>query len=139
MEEVEARLLGTHQAELEEVRKWTFTAFCGLAVFGLLGGGAAVWLLSSGVVRRVQSLEENAGRLSQELPLLPMSAGTDEIGRLEQGLQAASLLLATRSHALRTETERLTAEVIERQRTEEALRESTSHLETALHGHERSL
>jgi PAS domain S-box-containing protein len=76
------------------------------AVVGLLGSLAAVYLFSTGIVRRVRMLEDNAGRLAEGQPLLPHSDDADEIGRLAHRLARASALLRGREQDLRESEER---------------------------------
>ena len=47
---------------------------------GLIGGLVAMSALSTGVARRVRLVHENARRLAESRPLLPMPAGEDELG-----------------------------------------------------------
>src|SRR5205823_8333458 len=54
----------------------------------------------------------------------PVDSGKDEIGRLENRLEATSALLVERRRALREETERLAVEIKERNAAEQALRDS---------------
>lgn len=97
------------QARLDRVdaaraRNLALTAVSG--VIGLLGSLAAVYLFSTGIVRRVQRLEDNASRLEQGAELVPLHGDRDEIGRLASRLEDASALLRAREHALRESEER---------------------------------
>jgi PAS domain S-box-containing protein len=76
------------------------------ALVGLLGSLAAVYLFSTGIVRRVRMLERNAGRLARGEPLAELPGETDELGRLARRLARASALLRAREHALRESEER---------------------------------
>ena len=84
------------------IRAGSVAVIFGAGMLGLLGSVLAVLLFSSGIVRRVQALEQDAGRLERGEPLrgLP-TAGDDEIGRLASAMQGASVLLAGRETALR--------------------------------------
>ena len=70
------------------------------ALVGLVGGLAAVLLFTSGVVRRVRQVEENAHRLHDGLPLTPV-VGDDEVGRLATTLEEVGALLNERELDLR--------------------------------------
>lgn len=102
----EGVLLDQRQARVEEVRNRFLLLTAISAVVGLLGSLAAVYLFSTGIVRRVQVLEANAELLArgEELTILPDDA--DEIGRLGQRLARASALLRGREQALRESEER---------------------------------
>jgi signal transduction histidine kinase/CheY-like chemotaxis protein/HPt (histidine-containing phosphotransfer) domain-containing protein len=78
---------------------------------GLLGGLVAMLLFTTGVVRRVRVLQDNASDLEQGLPLHILSFGNDEVGRLGQALGGASDLLATRTRAA-LESSRLKSEFL---------------------------
>lgn len=97
------------QARLDRVdaaraRNLALTTVSG--VIGLLGSLAAVYLFSTGIVRRVQRLEDNASRLEQGAELVPLQGDRDEIGRLGSRLEEASSLLRARERALRESEER---------------------------------
>jgi len=67
---------------------------------GLLGGVLATSLFTSGVVRRVRRLTENAPRLAAGEPLVELPPGEDEVGRLGGALQEASETLRNAKEAL---------------------------------------
>jgi PAS domain S-box-containing protein len=102
----ESVLLEQRRARVEEVRQRFLFLTAISAVVGLLGSLAAVYLFSTGIVRRVRALEANAELLArgEELTNLPEEA--DEIGRLVQRLARASALLRAREQALRESEER---------------------------------
>lgn len=102
----EAILLEQRQARVEDVRDrfLLLTAFG--AIFGLLGSLAAVYLFSTGIVRRVRLLEGNAESLARGEPLTLLPDEADEIGRLAQRLARASDLLRAREQDLRDSEER---------------------------------
>ncbi len=102
----EGRLLDVRTARMNQIEKWVWTADLTSIGLGILGGLLAIQLFSSGIVHRVQRLEENTIRLSEELPLLPLKTGKDEIGSLAHGLERASHLLSERRKALYEEAER---------------------------------
>jgi PAS domain S-box-containing protein len=133
----EKRLLDARTTSLNQTSTFADGVMFAGTACGLLGGFVALLLFSNGVVLRMRSLEENARRLADERPLTPSPPASDEIGRLEQGLQGTSFLLAARQHALRLETERLSEEVAERNRAEVLLSESKRQLEAAVHSHQR--
>lgn len=96
----------SRRVELERNRLTTerdraTAAVVGSLLFGLGAGVVAMQLLTSGIVNRSQRLTENAERLSQGMTLMPLPAGTDEIGQLGRRLDDASRLLAARSSELR--------------------------------------
>ena len=128
----EARLESIRAANLEEMHRINLAVNELTVIFGFLGGIAAVLLFSSGIVRRVQKIEENAQRLAHELPLLPIGGGRDEIGRMARRLEETSQLLARNRAALEEETERLNANIREREKIANALRESEQRLQAVL-------
>ncbi len=71
----------------------------GLAL-GLLAGVAGVALFTSGVVSRVGRNAENARRLGEGQPLVPIIYAGDEIGRVDQSHLRAEELLASRAAEL---------------------------------------
>lgn len=79
----------------------TRTAIIGSAIFGLGGGILAVLLFTAGIAQRVQRSEQNARRLAQSVPMLPMPRGRDEIGRLGAALDETQGLLVHREEALK--------------------------------------
>lgn len=102
----EAVLLEMRQARVEEVRARFLTLTAISALVGLLGSLAAVYLFSTGIVRRVRALEGNAESLARGEPLTAMPEETDEVGRLAQRLVRASALLRAREQDLRDSEER---------------------------------
>ena len=100
MDAEESRLEGQRAQELARVERWRDVANVGGVLFGLLGALAAARLFSNGIVRQVFHLRANARRLAQELPLLPLDAGHDEIGALARDLDKAGGLLLERKRAL---------------------------------------
>jgi PAS domain S-box-containing protein len=85
------KMLAARVASLAEVRRLAMGAVAGGGLLGLGGGLAAIWLITSGVARGVDRLEQNAARLRQGLPLLPSVCGEDELGRLEVELEKVSV------------------------------------------------
>jgi len=127
MQDEEDRKLTELTARAIRVRQLSATAILAGGIVGLGGGLLAVLLFTAGIVDRVKRSEENARRLAQNLPLLPIPHGADEIGRLglalgetrelldeerertrhakeeaEHANQAKSEFLANMSHELRT-------------------------------------
>lgn len=102
----EAILLSSRQARVEEVRDRFLLLTAISALVGLLGSLAAVYLFSTGIVRRVRALEDNAESLAMGEPLTPLPDDADEIGRLAQRLSRASDLLRAREQELRDSEER---------------------------------
>ncbi|MBY6015002.1 PAS domain S-box protein [Qipengyuania gaetbuli] len=102
----EAVLLDQRRERVDDVRS-RFLALTGIsALLGLLGSVAAVYLFSTGIVRRVRVLEGNAERLAQGAELDDLPEEADEIGRLAQRLGRASALLRAREKDLSESEER---------------------------------
>lgn len=102
----ENTLLDQRLRRVEEVRNRFLFLTAISAVVGLLGSLAAVYLFSTGIVRRIGNLEDNAERLAQGEALTELPQDADEIGRLAQRLVRASALLRGREQALRESEER---------------------------------
>nr|WP_247712257.1 PAS domain S-box protein [Qipengyuania qiaonensis] len=111
----EAVVLDERRALVDAVRSrfLALTAISGL--IGLLGSLAAVYLFSTGIVRRVNRLEHNADLLARGEQLVDLPEDADEIGRLSSRLVGASALLRERENDLRASEERFRL-VIERVR-----------------------
>jgi len=73
-----------------------------IAIVGLAGAAVALWMLSSGIIRPLQTAATNAERLASGLPLMPPPVARDEIGQLAERLHRASLLLAERAEQARS-------------------------------------
>ena len=106
MQERERELLAARQDRLDRVRFNGLVATGLLTLAGLVGSLFAVFLFSSGIVRRVQRLERDAVLLAQGEALAQDEAGCDEIGLLSVRLNEASALLRAREQALREGEER---------------------------------
>ncbi len=102
----ESILLDERMSRVEEVRDQFLLLTAVSALVGLLGSLAAVYLFSTGIVRRVRKLESNAGLLARGEPLEELPEEADEVGRLAQRLARASALLRAREQALRDSEER---------------------------------
>jgi PAS domain S-box-containing protein len=102
----EGQLLALRRAKADAVRARNLILTAVSGAVGLLGSLTAVYLFSTGIVRRVHLLEANAGRLERGEPLAPLPEEADEIGRLAIKLEEASGLLRTREGALREGEER---------------------------------
>ena len=111
----EAIVLDERRARVDEVRRGFLVVTGVSALVGLLGSLSAVYLFSTGIVRRVRKLEADAQALAEGQRLTDRPEETDEIGRLAQRLVRASALLHAREHDLRTSEERFRL-VIERVR-----------------------
>lgn len=111
----EAVVLEERRERVDEVRGG-FLLLTGVsAIVGLLGSVLAVYLFSTGIVRRVRRLEYDAEALARGDHLVEMPEEADEIGRLSQRLVRASALLNAREDDLRASEERFRL-VIERVR-----------------------
>lgn len=106
MQERERELLAARQDRLNRVRLNGLVATGLLTLAGLTGSLFAVFLFSSGIVRRVQQLESDAVLLAQGETLGNREAGRDEIGLLALRMTEASALLRAREQALREGEER---------------------------------
>ncbi|MFN9375555.1 MAG: ATP-binding protein, partial [Novosphingobium sp.] len=102
----EGVLLDQRRARVDEVRDRFLLLTAISAIVGLLGSLAAVYLFSTGIVRRVQMLEANAELLARGEALTDLPDDADEIGRLAQRMARASALLRGREQALREREER---------------------------------
>lgn len=111
----EAIVLDERRARVDEVRRGFLVVTGVSALVGLLGSLSAVYLFSTGIVRRVRKLEADAQALAEGQRLTDRPEETDEIGRLAQRMVRASALLHAREHDLRTSEERFRL-VIERVR-----------------------
>jgi PAS domain S-box-containing protein len=106
MQSREDIVLATRQARAQSVQRASLILTALTIALGVLGSLGAVYLFSTGIVRRVQALEVNAGRLERGEPLLHLPAEADEIGRLARKLEEAGDLLRAREKALRDGEER---------------------------------
>lgn len=99
-------LLDQRRAKVDQVRNRFLVLTAISAIVGLLGSLAAVYLFSTGIVRRVRILEDNAELLARGDALTAMPDDADEIGTLGQRMHRASALLRAREQALRESEER---------------------------------
>lgn len=102
----EAVVLDERRVRVDEVRGGFLTLTAVSALVGLLGSLSAVYLFSTGIVRRVRKLESDAEQLAQGERLTELPEEADEIGRLAQRLVKASALLGAREDDLRASEER---------------------------------
>ena len=102
----EAVVLNLRRARVDEVRRGFLVLTAISAVVGLLGSLSAVYLFSTGIVRRVRKLEGDAEALAAGERLTEMPEEADEVGRLAQRLVRASALLHARESELRASEER---------------------------------
>ena len=106
MQARERELLAARQDRLNAVRRNGLIATGLLSLAGLVGSLFAVFLFSSGIVRRVQRLESDAVLLAHGEALDERNAEGDEIGSLAGRMVEASRLLRARERALRDGEER---------------------------------
>jgi len=106
IQRLETALLDARRQRVEDVRRGYLLLTAISAAVGLLGSLAAVYLFSTGIVRRVQMLEANAERLASGDPLHHLPQDRDEVGRLASRMERASALLRAREQALRDGEER---------------------------------
>ncbi|PAX08847.1 PAS domain S-box protein [Sphingomonas lenta] len=106
MQDRERELLAERRAQADAVhrRGLLVTGLTGLV--GLAGSLFAVFLFSSGIVRRVQRLERDAVLLARGEAVDPAPPARDEVGQLAARLAEASALLRAREQALRDSEER---------------------------------
>ena len=102
----EAVVLDERRALVDDVRSRFLALTAVSGIVGLLGSLAAVYLFSTGIVRRVSKLEGNADKLARGERLTDLPEEADEIGRLTQRLVVASALLREREDDLRASEER---------------------------------
>jgi PAS domain S-box-containing protein len=105
MERREGADLTRGRATRARIIRQTTAVIVGGLVLGLLGVLLATALSASWIVRRMRRLERNAERLAAEQPVEVGAERTDEIGRVEQAIQAASSLLRARRERLVTAME----------------------------------
>ena len=67
---------------------------------GLIGGLVAMSALSTGLARRVRLVHENARRLAESQPLLPMPTGEDELSELGTTMTRTAELIADKQAML---------------------------------------
>ena len=107
MREREGILLTQRIHKANEVRdRNVAVTLVGIGI-GIVGSLLGMLLFSTGIVRRTQKLEENARRLHHGLSLLPLPRAADEIGRLAEALDMASRQRNRAEEALRESEERL--------------------------------
>ncbi|PAX09202.1 ATP-binding protein [Sphingomonas lenta] len=99
-------LLAERQRRAETVRSRALVLTAAAALLGVAGGLIAVFLFSSGIVRRVQRLQRDAELLARGEPLPPFPDARDEVGALAHRMQRAGELLRAREKALREGEER---------------------------------
>jgi len=115
IQELEGVVLDRRRALVDDVRTRFLTLTAVSAIIGLLGSFAAVYLFSTGIVRRVGKLEGDAELLARGERLDDPPEEADELGRLAQRLSRASALLRRREDDLKASEERFRL-VIERVR-----------------------
>lgn len=99
-------LLAERQRRAETVRSRALALTAAASLTGVAGGLLAVFLFSSGIVRRVQRLQRDAELLARGEPLPAFPDARDEVGALAHRLQRAGELLRAREKALREGEER---------------------------------
>ena len=101
LENDERRLLAERQQALAESKRVTFIVTIVVVPIALLGTVAAVLFFTTGLVRAVRRIEENAERLERGQPLLDPPRGSDELARLGHALSRAAARLAEQDAQLR--------------------------------------
>jgi len=97
-----AALVAIEHTKLDTLQTRTELLDIAGLVLALLAGLAGVALFASGIARRIGLNAENARRLGEGLPLEPIPAAGDEIGRLAESHLRAEALLARRTSDLTT-------------------------------------
>jgi PAS domain S-box-containing protein len=105
MERSEESLLDDRRAAVDRARDTATFAVGVSVVLGLGGGVVAMSLFSSGIIRRIRRLEENARRLEDDKGLLPLAPGEDEIGRLGRAFERTGAAIAERRAAEKARAE----------------------------------
>ncbi|MDP9329874.1 MAG: PAS domain S-box protein [Actinomycetota bacterium] len=100
MRSQEDRLLEQRTATADRESRITSIVAAAAIPVVLVIGLVSTLLFTSGVVRRVRVTTDNARRLAEGIPLIPMEPRRDEIGLLGVALQDAKDLLADRQKAL---------------------------------------
>ncbi|KEO92047.1 histidine kinase [Erythrobacter longus] len=106
IQKLESVVLDERRALVDDVRTRFLALTAVSGIVGLLGSLAAVYLFSTGIVRRVSKLEGDAERLARGERLEAPPEEADELGRLGQRLSRASALLREREDDLRASEER---------------------------------
>ena len=97
----EDRVFQTTRSARDTAHRTLFRIVIACGILGPLGALFIHLILAGRLVRRVESVEENARRLAHGLPLEPFPAGTDEIASLARQIETASVLLRARERELR--------------------------------------
>ena len=106
VQRLEGVVLDRRRELVDDVRTRFLTLTAVSAIIGLLGSFAAVYLFSTGIVRRVSKLEGDAELLARGEQLEAPPEEADELGRLAQRIARASALLRKREDDLRASEER---------------------------------
>ncbi|MEM1052629.1 MAG: PAS domain S-box protein [Pseudomonadota bacterium] len=106
IQRLEGIVLDRRRALVDDVRTRFLTLTAVSAIIGLLGSFAAVYLFSTGIVRRVSKLEGDAELLARGERLEAPPEEADELGQLAKRLSRASALLRKREDDLRASEER---------------------------------
>jgi PAS domain S-box-containing protein len=96
----EDELVAQRTVDADRESRITVIAAVATIPVALLIGLVSTLLFTSNVVRRVRVKTDNAHRLAEGIPLLPMEPRRDEIGLLGAALRDAEKLLADRQKAL---------------------------------------
>jgi PAS domain S-box-containing protein len=88
-----ARQLQAGQSVANQTRSRRTVTILGGAALGIVAALVALGLFSSGVVRRIRLLQENARRLASGDELAALPPGKDEVGRLGEELEETAKLL----------------------------------------------
>jgi signal transduction histidine kinase len=106
MQELQDRLIAERAALTRRVLVWLAE---GGAIFGLLFGILGMLAFVTGIVRRIDRLRANAGRLARGEALLPPQIASDEVGELSRSLHEAARLLRLRDEEAREHAAELSA------------------------------
>jgi len=87
-------------AAAAQLRSTVTTITLAAGGLGLIGGLVAMSALSTGLARRVRLVHENARRLAESQPLLPMPTGEDELSELGTTMARTAELIADKQAML---------------------------------------
>ena len=100
MQHEEDMLLASRTEQARKARATQTLVGVGGVMVGLVGSITAAWLFTSGMVRRVHGVTENALRLAEGRPLEALPPSMDEIGDLGRAMDDSATLLQRRGDEL---------------------------------------
>ncbi len=94
MQAIEDRLLSERSGAVRRAQQWLTAVTIGGAAFGVIGGLLAVFVFTTGIARRVEWLQTQAGCLARGEALSSPDTAADEVGQLATQLVEAGALMA---------------------------------------------